>query len=437
MRTIGVVKDIVRELNEIQPLRAALLDARNYTLALYAHLTPQQRQVRYLRVINPPVWELAHIGWFQEFWCLRYREGHVPLASRWLDSDPLLNSALIAHKERWGLSQLEWKNVLRYLEHGLEDTLEALEASTPEQRYFFRLALYHEDMHGEALLMTLQTLGLPAPEFERPVFPRPAGGAIGGEVELEGGSFAMGSKPGPDFVFDNEKWAHEVHVAPFALSAAAVSNREYQDFVESGGYTRRKLWSADGWRWREESSSQAPRYWRKDAGQWLMRRFDKWEPLPDGEPVMHVNAYEAQAYCAYVGRRLPSEAEWEFAARAGLQGTDRFPWGDAPADDGRANLNGSYSRPVPVNALPQSDSATGLRQMLGNVWEWTSTTFAPYPDFSPDPYKEYSQPWFGDHRVLRGGCFATRARLVHNRWRNFYMPERGDIFAGIRTAHSL
>jgi iron(II)-dependent oxidoreductase len=437
---MGALKVVVRELNEIQILRAALLDARNYTLALYAHLTPKQRQVPCLRVVNPPVWELAHIGWFQEFWCLRYREGHAPLPSLMLDCDPILNSALIPHDQRWELRQLVWGDVLHYLEHELEDTLQALEVSPPDQRYFFQLALYHEDMHGEALLMTLQTLGLPPPQFQRPVLRRPAATVAAGEVEFEGASFAMGSRPGPDFVFDNEKWAHDIQVAPFALSAATVTNAQYRTFVEAGGYARRQLWSEDGWRWREQSGSKAPRYWRKQAGQWFMRRFHKWEPVPDDEPVMHVNAHEAEAYCRFVGRRLPSEAEWEFAARAGLRSGDRFPWGETPADDGRANLNymnGWYAGPLPVGALPGSDSPVGLRQMLGNVWEWTSTPFGPYPGFSPDPYAEYSQPWFGDHRVLRGGCFATRARLVHNRWRNFYTPERGDIFAGIRTARSL
>ena len=249
-------------------------------------------------------------------WCLRYRDGQDPIASRWADCDHLLNSSLIPHAQRWALPQLLWDDVLRYLQCELEDTLQALEVSRADQRYFFQLALYHEDMHGEALLMTLQTLGLPQPALRRPVLPRPALTAPRPEVHLEGGSFAMGSKPGPDFVFDNEKWAHEVQLAPFALSAAAVCNGEYQEFVEAGGYARREFWSEDGWRWRELSTLQAPRYWRKQAGQWLMRRFDQWEPLADTEPVMHVNAYEAQAYCAYVGRRLPSEAEWEFAACA-------------------------------------------------------------------------------------------------------------------------
>ncbi len=151
--------------------------------------------------------------------------------------------------------------------------------------------------------------------------------------------------------------------------------------------------------------------------------------------MMHVNAHEAQAYCAFAGRRLPSEAQWEFAARSGLApGADRFPWGDGIAAPGAVNLDGNYGGTVPAAALASADSPTGLRQMIGNVWEWTATAFEPYPQFSPDPYKEYSQPWFGDHRVLRGGCFATRSRLVHNRWRNFYTPDRNDIFAGFRTA---
>jgi gamma-glutamyl hercynylcysteine S-oxide synthase len=150
---------------------------------------------------------------------------------------------------------------------------------------------------------------------------------------------------------------------------------------------------------------------------------------------VHVNAHEAEAFCRFLGKRLPTEAEWEFAARALLpEGGDRFPWGDTPAASGYVNLGGVYGRPVPATALPASDSRRGVRQMLGNVWEWTASPFAPYPGFAPDPYREYSQPWFHDHRVLRGGCFATRARLVHSRWRNFYTPERGDIFAGFRTA---
>ena len=192
------------------------------------------------------------------------------------------------------------------------------------------------------------------------------------------------------------------------------------------------------WRWRDDAKAQAPRYWRRDGQRWLVRRFDQWEPLAPNEPVVHVNAFEAEAYCSFRGRRLPTEAEWEYAARAGLaDGADRYPWGDAPLVRGAVNLDGVYGRPVPVSALAGTDTRAHIRQMLGNVWEWTVTDFVGYPGFVPGHYKEYSQPWFGDHRVLRGGCFATRARLVHNRFRNFYTPDRNDAFAGFRTARSL
>jgi iron(II)-dependent oxidoreductase len=169
-----------------------------------------------------------------------------------------------------------------------------------------------------------------------------------------------------------------------------------------------------------------------------VRSFDQWERLVPNEPVLHVNGFEGEAYCAFRGRRLPTEAEWEYAARAGLtDAADRYPWGDAPLSRSLANLDGAYGKPVAVRALPLADTRAHVRQMLGNVWEWTATNFTGYPGFVPGLYKEYSQPWFGDHRVLRGGCFATRARLVHNRFRNFYTPDRSDVFAGFRTARSL
>jgi len=430
----------VRELNDVGALRAALIDARDYTLALYAHLSPGQMRFPHLRIVNPPLWELAHIGWFQEHWCLRWCDGGAMPPARLADADPMLNSALIPHAARWELPQLTRDAVHAYLAHEFEDTLAGLERTPPDRRYFFLLALYHEDMHGEALLMTLQTLGYPEPQLNRPVLARPAPAptARGAEIEFPGGRVRIGATPGAEFVFDNEKWAHEVDLEPFALSAAQVSNAEFAAFVEAGGYEDRRLWSDAGWTWRTEHDAHRPRYWQREDGGWLARRFDRWEALALDEPALHVNAHEADAYCRFAGRRLPTEAEWEYAARSGsAQGADRYPWGDAPARQGSVNFGGEFGRPVPVVSLPEGDTPTGLRQMLGNVWEWTSSAFAPYPGFAPDPYSEYSQPWFHDHRVLRGGCFATRARLVHNRWRNFYLPERNDIFAGLRTARTL
>jgi iron(II)-dependent oxidoreductase len=431
----------MRELTEIPALRAALEDARDYTLQLYAHLTVEQRAFPYLRTVNPPAWELAHMGWFQEFWCLRFRDRDAPLPARLPDADALLNSSIVPHADRWQLPELTWERVLDYLAREFQDTLAALEQSEPGQRYFFQLALLHEDMHGEALLMSLQTLALPGPKWpRRPTLPVPkaAEGCVRREVEFDGGELDMGSPPGPDFAFDNEKPVHRATLAPFAIASTQVSNAEYLQFVEAGGYSHQHFWTAEGWQWRRETSAEAPRYWRKDGSQWLVRRFDQREPLALDEPVIHVNAFEAEAYCSFAGRRLPSEAEWEYAARHGLTpGEDRYTWGYPAPAWGSANLNGMYGRPVHVGALAATDTCTHIRQMIGNVWEWTATEFNGYPGFQPDHYREYSQPWFSDHRVLRGGCFATRARLAHNRFRNFYTPDRNDVFAGFRTARTL
>ena len=410
-----------------------LYEARSRTLAFYAHLDLAALQVPRLAIVNPPLWELAHIAWFQEFWCLRYRPDD-PLGARTpplLESaDRLFNSTLVPHADRWSLPYPSLEAIFHYMEETLARTLEALERTPEGKRYFFDLALRHEDMHGEALLMTLQTLGLAAPAIAPdPPVSLPQGRPK--EVLFQSAEYLQGTLPeSGGFVFDNEKWAHMASVRPFSLSLDPVTQGEFAAFVEEGGYRRAELWAAEGWRWREQNRVDAPRHWRRDRGNWLMRRFDRWLPIDFSGPMMHVTLYEALAYCRWAERRLPTEAEWEFAARNGGC-ADRFPWGDAPAPqvDG---LDLHYAAPSSAFQEP-APSRTGLRQMLGGVWEWTSTPFLPYPGFRADPYKEYSEPWFGSHFVLRGGSFATRSRLVHNRFRNFYLADRADVFAGFRT----
>lgn len=421
-------------LNDTSQLRAALLDAREWTLAIYAHLTPMQRQVPYLPIINPPLWEIGHVGWFQEYWCLRQRQDAAPLTSRLKNADRLFDSRHVPHADRWYLPLPGWDDILIYLETVLQDTLAALDKSSPEECYFFKLALLHEDMHNEAMLMTLQTLGYPAPAMPSLSLPPVAAEPAVGDVLLAGGSFHLGTQPGQEFVFDNEKWAHPVTLPAFSLSATTVTNKSFADFVDAGGYHLREFWSETGWQWREAQKAELPRYWRKDSCNWLVRRFDQWRPLPEEKPIMHVNCHEAEAWCSWADRRLPSEAEWECAARAGHQeGSDRYPWGNTRLSAGLASLDNIFSEPVPAKALAQTDSPGGLRQMIGNVWEWTSSPFTPYPGFAPDSYKEYSEPWFHTHQVMRGGSFCTRSRLIHNRLRNFYTPDRSDMFVGFRS----
>jgi ergothioneine biosynthesis protein EgtB len=255
--------------------------------------------------------------------------------------------------------------------------------------YPYRLALAHEDMRGEMLAQMLQTLGviLP-PQLARQTIPAWAQG----EIAFPGGTIELGSNPDDGFVFDNEKWAHACHVAPFSMDSTLVPNSQYAEFTADGGYQRPQFWSEAGRAWLLCQDRSAPRDWRRDGRQWRCERFGKQIALPANEPVRHVSLYEAQAYCAWAERRLPSEAEWEYAA---LSGHPALRWGD--------------------------------------LWEWTDSPFEPYPGFSPDAWREYSEPCFFTHQALRGASFATRLRMRSPKFRNFCVPERDDMFAGFRT----
>jgi iron(II)-dependent oxidoreductase len=344
-------------------LERDLLDARARAQRVTADLDGERLLGPKLAIVNPPLWEIGHVSWFQEYWCLRRRPDGSLAGSMLPGADALYDSSAVAHDTRWDLPLPALKATRDYGEAVLEKVRERL-AREPESetlQYFVRLATFHEDMHAEAFHYTRQTLGYEAPDSSLSV-------SANEDLELKGQAFLLGAKPDNGFVFDNEKWAHEVEIAPFRIARSPVSNAQFLAFVDAGG--------------------AAPRYWRKAGGRWLQRRFDRWLPLALDEPARHVSWNEAQAYCAWAKRRLPSEAEWECA---------------------------------------------GGQLQAGQVWEWTESAFQPYPGFVRDPYKEYSEPWFGSHKVLRGGSFATPARLMRPTFRNFYTPERGDVFCGFRS----
>jgi iron(II)-dependent oxidoreductase len=297
------------------------------------------------------------------------------------------------------------------------------------------LSVFHEDMHDEAFTITRQTLGYSAPRFsalDAGSHSACVSGPLPGDVTVPGGCYELGSTEEEGFIFDNEKWSHPVEVGEFKIARAPVTQSQFQEFVEDGGYDRRELWSAGGWTWREHERASHPVYWKKDSDHgWMRRHFDQWLSLEPHRPVAHVCWFEAEAYCRWAGRRLPTEAEWEVAARSA--GRRRYPWGESLPDSRLAALDWKAETLCDVNSHPEADSPCGCRQMLGNVWEWTASDFLPYPGFSEDPYREYSSPWFATHKSLRGGAWSTRSRLIRAAYRNFYTPDRRDIWAGFRT----
>lgn len=415
-------------------------EARQRTLDLVADLSDEQILGPRLAIVNPLLWEIAHVAWFQEWWVLRHVMGEKPLRA---DGDALWDSGAIPHDTRWDLPLPSRRESLAYMAEVRDRVRERLRRGAGEELlYFASYTVFHEDMHDEAFTYTRQTLAYPPPALAGTGTNPAEEGPLPGDAEVPGGTYLQGASPEEPFVFDNEKWAHAVEVKPFAIARAATTQSEFAAFVQDGGYRRPELWREEGWSWRTAAAAEHPVYWRRAPGRsWERRHFDAWLPLEPHRPVVHVNWHEAQAYCRWARRRLPTESEWEAAAalEPAPAGTGfaprkrRYPWGDAPPTPARANLEWRAMGCVDVGALPEGDSAFGCRQMMGNVWEWTSSPFLPYPGFVPDAYKEYSQPWFGSHRVLRGGAWTTRSRLLRNTWRNYYTPDRRDVWAGFRT----
>ncbi len=398
MTTIGAEGFAARSINK-SALDRAFVDAHRRTWAILQDLSPSQWQVPYLPGINPPLWEYAHVAWFTEHWVLREprandagaftasRPSLLAGADRWFDS------MRVAHQDRWHLDVPPLARICDYAGAVLESVRARLAAvdDTHEALYFFRLALFHEDMHAEALTYMRQILDYPlhAPQAMPPL---QAGAS---DVAMAGETFLMGSPRAGGFVFDNEKWARPVEIAVGRIDRECVSNGAFAEFVEAGGYGDPRWWSDEGRAWLKQAGLTRPQRWRESAhegqGRWEQRWFGQWEPLALDLPLCHVNAWEAEAYCRWRGRRLPTEAEWEHAASQGL-----IRWG-------------------------------------GSVWEWMANAFEPYPGFAPDPYREYSAPWFHTHRSVRGGSFVSHARMQHPRYRNFYLPQRSDVFIGFRT----
>ncbi|WP_329251044.1 ergothioneine biosynthesis protein EgtB [Streptomyces canus] len=417
-----------------------LVTARDRTTLLTSCVEDPDLTAQHSPLMSPLVWDLAHIGNQEEQWLLRTVGGQEAIRP---EIDGIYDAFEHPRSERPTLPLLSPVESRRYAAEVRGRVLDVLEGAAlhgtrlTEAGFAFGMIAQHEQQHDETMLITHQLRkgpqALTAPDPEpTPLFTGPA------EVLVPGGPFTMGTSDEP-WALDNERPAHRREVDPFYIDTTPVTNAEYQAFIEDGGYDNERWWAPAGWAHIRKHSIHAPLFWSRDGKQWLRRRFGVTEVVPPDEPVVHVSWYEADAYARWAGRRLPTEAEWEKAARhdpAGGRST-RYPWGDADPAPEHANLGQRHLRPAPAGSYPQGESPLGVRQLIGDVWEWTASDFEPYPGFQAFPYKEYSEVFFGpDHKVLRGGSFAVDAVACRGTFRNWDYPIRRQIFSGFRTARS-
>jgi gamma-glutamyl hercynylcysteine S-oxide synthase len=411
------------ELNE--RLASLLAASRARTLSLVAPYDDAVLRRQHDPLMSPLVWDLAHIANYEDLWLVRALGG----APTRTGLDDLYDAFKQPRGVRETLPLLGPGEARDYGDAVRARTLELLsradlgDDAEPLVRHGFvhAMVVQHEHQHDETMLATIQLLPLAeGHRLDGP--PPPTGHALSaGEVLVPAGAFCMGSDH--PWAYDNERPRHEVRLPAYWIDTAPVTNAAYQQFIDDGGYEAARWWSAEGWAWRQEAGLVGPQFWRRDGSGWLRQRFGQIEAVPADEPVQHVCWYEADAFARWAGKRLPTEAEWERAAA----GTE--------PDLARANLGQSHLGPAPVGAYPAGVSEVGCHQMLGDVWEWTSTDFRPYPGFTAFPYEEYSAVFHGDrYKVLRGGSWATHPTACRRTFRNWDLPIRRQIFAGFRCA---
>jgi iron(II)-dependent oxidoreductase len=390
--------------------------------------------------MSPLVWDLAHIGNQEELWLLRRVADRPALLPPGIDE--LYDAFRHARADRPALPLLDPAESRRYVADvrgRVTDLLAAtpLESLDPllDQGFAFAMIAQHEQQHVETMLATHQLRVGPS-VLRAPDAPHRPAAELPAEVLIPAGDFERGTDLDP-WSLDNERPAHRVHVPAFAIDTTPVRNADYARFVAAGGYADPRWWHPDGWAHVQSAGLVAPQFWVSDGDGWLVLRFGELLPLHPDEPVQHVNWYEADAYARWCGRRLPTEAEWEKAARhdPATDRSRRYPWGDDDPTPRHANLGGRHLGPASVGAYPDGASAYGVQQLIGDVWEWTSSDFTGYPGFVAFPYREYSEVFFGpEYKVLRGGSWAVDPVACRGTFRNWDYPIRRQIFAGLRTA---
>lgn len=425
-------------------LEVWLTEFRRRTKVLLDPLTDDDLHLQHHQIMSPLVWDVGHVANFEELWLLRELDGRPPTDSR---LDQIYNPFENPRWTRADLDILSRHEAFAYLDDVRREALGVLRRSELDPAepllrhgYVWAMVAQHESQHQETMLQALDLRGdlPPYPPALEAVAPAATAVDDAERVVIPAGPFELGTDD-VRVAYDNERPAHRVDLPAFAIDRYPVTARRYAEFVAAGGYQDERWWSRRGWAWQQESGETAPQGWIPDGGGWRVHRFGRERPLAPSEVVQHVSYWEAEAFCRFTGGRLPSEAEWEKAARwdEAAQRSRRYPWGDGSPTPERANLDHRGWGPSVVGAYPGGASAYGVEQLVGDVYEWTSSDFVPYPGYDVFPYAEYSAVFFGDeYKVLRGASWATSALVGRASFRNWDYPQRRQIFSGIRVAYS-
>ena len=420
---------------------------RGRTFGMVHPLSYQDLHGQHSSLMSPIVWDMGHIANFEEYWLLRELDGR---AAHDPQLDELYNPFDNPRWSRGDLPILDRDAATTYLNEVRGDTVSLLDRSdfrsdNPLERdgYVFDMVVQHEAQHQETVLqaLDLRTDIEPYEPARSPARPPGARTVVDTQrVTIPAGRFRMGTDDRLA-AYDNERPSHTVDVGAFAIDRFPVTSRRYAEFVAAGGYDEPRHWTHEGWKWRTETGHDAPQGWIPDLeGGWLVRRFGHIVALDPAEPVQHVSFHEAQAFATWSGGRLPTEAEWEKAALWD-PASDRsrvYPWGDRVPGSDVANLDHRAWGPVAVGSYPRGASPLGVEQMIGDVYEWTTSWFQGYPGYATFPYPEYSEVFFGEeYRVLRGASWATAREVARGTFRNWDWPIRRQIFAGFRLAWDL
>ena len=417
--------------------RELLDDARERTLALVEPVGDDEMERVHDPLMSPLVWDLGHIAAFEDLWLAQRAGGLDPLRE---DLWEVYDASETPRARRGDLPYLRTREVKEFMREVRARALAVLARADLDagdglhaRGFVWDMLIQHEHQHNETMLQTLQLAAPGTYAPRRRELPRAPERPPGGMVGIDAGPFLMGDA-GEGFAYDNERPRHEVDLPAFAIDRVPVTNGAYAEFIADRGYERRELWTDAGWGWRAEQGAERPLYWTADG---RLRSFERTRPLDPSLPVTNVSWFEADAYARYRGKRLPTEAEWEKAAAwdPDAEAPRRYPWGHLPPTPDRTTLEQTAFGPAPAGAYPAGASAYGVLGMVGDTWEWTASDFGGYPGFQAHPYPEYSEVFFGSgYKVLRGGSWATRWRVIRNTFRNWDLPSRRQIFTGFRCA---